>query len=87
VAGKTGTARVLDPSAGRLPFHNWFVGFVPAHMTWLPDSKLVVLAFAYDSNTVGNVATEMSSTSSSCTTPPRGQADWTFPEGQLYGGN
>jgi penicillin-binding protein 2 len=61
VAGKTGTAEFgTRDSKGRLPFHNWFVGFVPAHGDVAkPDSKLVVLAFAYDSNTVGNVATEM----------------------------
>ena len=61
VAGKTGTAEFGVPdSKGRLPFHNWFVGFVPAHGDVSKhDSKLAVLAFAYDSNTVGNVATEM----------------------------
>jgi penicillin-binding protein 2 len=61
IAGKTGTAEFgTRDSKGLLPFHNWFVGFVPAHGdVSKPDSKLVVLAFAYDSNTVGNVATEM----------------------------
>ena len=61
VAGKTGTAEFgTKDSKGRLPFHNWFVGFVPAHGdVSKPDSKLAVIAFAYDSNTVGNVATEM----------------------------
>jgi len=61
VAGKTGTAEFgTKDSQGRLPFHNWFVGFVPAHGDVSKhDSKLAVLAFAYDSNTVGNVATEM----------------------------
>jgi penicillin-binding protein 2 len=61
IAGKTGTAEFgLKDSKGRLPFHNWFVGFVPAHGDVSKnDSKLAVLAFAYDSNTVGNVATEM----------------------------
>ena len=48
---------------GRLPFHSWFVGFVPkdpAHGSFdETDSKLVVLAFAYDSRTKGNVATEI----------------------------
>ena len=61
VAGKTGTAEFGTRDAqGRLPFHNWFVGFVPAHGDVAKhDSKLAVIAFAYDSNTVGNVATEM----------------------------
>ncbi len=61
VAGKTGTAEFgARDSQGRLPFHNWFVAFVPAHGDVAKhDSKLAVVAFAYDSNTVGNVATEM----------------------------
>jgi len=61
VAGKTGTAEFgTRDSKGRLPFHNWFVAFVPAHGDVAKhDSKLAVVAFAYDSNTVGNVATEM----------------------------
>jgi penicillin-binding protein 2 len=61
VAGKTGTAEFgTRDSKGLLPFHNWFVGFVPAHGdVSRHDSQLAVLAFAYDSNTVGNVATEM----------------------------
>ena len=61
VAGKTGTAEFgARDSQGRLPFHNWFVAFVPAHGDVSKrDSKLAVIAFAYDSNTVGNVATEM----------------------------
>jgi penicillin-binding protein 2 len=61
IAGKTGTAEFgVKDSQGRLPFHNWFVAFVPAHGDVSKhDSKLAVVAFAYDSNTVGNVATEM----------------------------
>jgi penicillin-binding protein 2 len=61
VAGKTGTAEFgARDSQGRLPFHNWFVAFVPAQGDVSKhDSKLAVIAFAYDSNTVGNVATEM----------------------------
>ena len=50
-------------SKGRLPFHSWFVGFVPGdpkHGSFnRTDSKLIVLAFAYDSRTKGNVATEI----------------------------
>jgi penicillin-binding protein 2 len=64
VAGKSGTAEFgLRDSQGRLPFHSWFVGFVPKdpyNGTFdKPDSRLVVLAFAYDSRTKGNVATEI----------------------------
>ncbi len=64
IAGKSGTAEFGNRDAqGRLPFHSWFVGFVPkdpyngnfdSH-----DSQLVVLAFAYDSRTKGNAATEI----------------------------
>ncbi|HXI81394.1 MAG TPA: penicillin-binding protein 2 [Verrucomicrobiae bacterium] len=72
VAGKSGTAEFgLRDRQGRLPFHSWFVGFVPKHATKTAgdptgmqaigreDSNLIVLAFAYDSRTKGNVATEI----------------------------
>ena len=64
VAGKSGTAEFGTRDAkGRLPFHSWFVGFVPknpykADFT-KPDSQLVFLAFAYDSRTKGNAGTEI----------------------------
>jgi penicillin-binding protein 2 len=72
VAGKSGTAEFgLRDRKGRLPFHSWFVGFTPKDATKNAndpgglkalakgDSELVVLAFAYDSRTKGNVATEI----------------------------
>jgi penicillin-binding protein 2 len=72
VAGKSGTAEFgLRDSRGRLPFHSWFVGFVPKNpkktsadpsgmkAIGREDSNLVVLAFAYDSRTKGNAATEI----------------------------
>ena len=64
VAGKSGTAEFgLRDSKGRLPFSSWFVGFVPKdprHGSFNgTDSQLMVLAFAYDSRTKGNVATEI----------------------------
>ncbi len=72
IAGKSGTAEFgLRDSRGRLPFHSWFVGFTPKDPTKKAsdpnglkalgkgDSELVVLAFAYDSRTKGNVATEI----------------------------
>jgi penicillin-binding protein 2 len=61
VAGKTGTAEFgLKDAQGRLPFHNWFVAFVPKHGDVAkPDSELAVIGFNYDANTVGNTATEM----------------------------
>ena len=72
VAGKSGTAEFgTRDSKGRLPFHSWFVGFTPKdpakrsndpqglRALGKADSELVVLAFAYDSRTKGNVATEI----------------------------
>jgi penicillin-binding protein 2 len=64
VAGKSGTAEFDLPDAqGRLPYHSWFVGWVPknpykADFT-KTDSELVFLAFAFDSRTIGNAATEI----------------------------
>jgi penicillin-binding protein 2 len=64
VAGKSGTAEFgKRDSKGRLPFHSWFVGFVPKN-PYKADftkatSELVFLAFAYDSRTKGNAATEI----------------------------
>lgn len=64
VAGKSGTAEFgIRDRKGRLPFHSWFVGFVPKDVRHGSfngtDSQLIVLAFAYDSRTKGNVATEI----------------------------
>ena len=66
VGGKTGTAEFGTRDAqGRLPFHSWFVAFVPqfteerAGDITQTDSELAVVAFAYDSNTKGNAATEI----------------------------
>ncbi|HYO42625.1 MAG TPA: penicillin-binding protein 2 [Candidatus Limnocylindrales bacterium] len=64
VAGKSGTAEFGTRDAkGRLPFHSWFVGFVPKNPYKAdfskPDSELVFLAFAYDSRTKGNAGTEI----------------------------
>ena len=71
-AGKSGTAEFgLRDSKGRLPFHSWFVAFVPKNPNKVAsdpeglkavareDAQLVVLAFAYDSRTKGNAATEI----------------------------
>jgi penicillin-binding protein 2 len=64
VAGKSGTAEFGTRDAqGRLPFHSWFVGFTPRDPVNGSfdgtDSQLVVLAFANNSRTVGNAATEI----------------------------
>ena len=64
IAGKTGTAEfgVYDKK-GRLPYHEWFVGYTPANPKVddfsQPDSQLAVIAFIYGANTLGNVATEV----------------------------
>jgi penicillin-binding protein 2 len=72
VAGKTGTAQFGIPDKrGVLPFHTWFVGFVPKD-PWKTasdphgwkavartDSNLAVLVLAYNSGTLGNAATEI----------------------------
>ncbi len=64
IAGKSGTAEFgTRDSKGRLPYHSWFVGFVPkdARHGSFDDThaQIVVLALAYDSRTKGNVATEI----------------------------
>jgi len=66
IAGKTGTAEFgVRDAQGRLPFHSWFVAFVPKFTADQPgdvtktDSELAIVAFAYDSNTKGNAATEI----------------------------
>jgi hypothetical protein len=66
VAGKTGVAEFgLRDSEGRLPYHSWFVAFVPNFTSDQPgdpaatDSELAIVAFAYNSNTRGNAATEI----------------------------
>ncbi len=64
IAGKSGTAEFGTPDAkGRLPYSSWFVGFTPRDPVNgsfnKTDSELVVMAFAHDSRTVGNAATEI----------------------------
>jgi penicillin-binding protein 2 len=72
IAGKSGTAEYgVRDSKGRLPFHSWFVGWVPKEPKRKAgdpngfkavagtDSELAFLAFAYDSRTRGNAATEI----------------------------
>jgi penicillin-binding protein 2 len=72
IAGKSGTAEYsVRDSKGRLPFHSWFVGWVPKDpkrkandpngfkAVARTDSELAFLVFAYDSRTRGNAATEI----------------------------
>jgi len=72
IAGKTGTAEFGTPGpSGYLPFHNWFVSFVPKN-PWKRasdpngykaiqrgDSELAVIVFSYNAGTVGNSSTEI----------------------------
>ncbi len=70
VAGKTGTAQ-FSAKEKNLPFHQWFVAFVPKD-PWKKasdpngwkavqrtDSELAIVVLAYNSRAVGNAATEM----------------------------
>jgi penicillin-binding protein 2 len=64
IAGKSGTAEFGRPDAkGRLPYSSFFVGFTPKDPRRGSfddhDSQLVVMAFAHDSRTKGNAATEI----------------------------
>ena len=72
VAGKSGTAQFGTPdSRGVLPYHSWSVDFIPKNPYkqasdphgWKAvsrsDANLAVLAFAFDSQTKGNAATEI----------------------------
>jgi penicillin-binding protein 2 len=70
IAGKTGTAQ-FSGKAKNLPFHQWFVAFVPKD-PWKKasdpngwkavqrtDSDLAIVVLAYNSRAKGNAATEM----------------------------
>ena len=64
VAGKTGTAEFGSPDKyGRLPYHEWFVGYTPADaFNGNPTgttSQLAVVAFVYGADTWGDVSTEI----------------------------
>ena len=64
IAGKSGTAEFgTRDSKGRLPYSSFFVGFTPKDPRKgsfdKGDSELVVMAFAHDSRTKGNAATEI----------------------------
>jgi penicillin-binding protein 2 len=64
IAGKSGTAEFgVEDAKGRLPYSSYFVGFTPKDPVKGSfsdtDSELVVMAFAHDSRTVGNAATEI----------------------------
>jgi penicillin-binding protein 2 len=72
IAGKTGTAEFGNPGPnGLLPFHNWYVSYVPKD-PWRKasdpngfkaaertDSELAVVVFSYNAGTLGNTSTEI----------------------------
>ena len=64
IAGKSGTAEFgTRDRQGRLPYHSWFVGWVPKDpyngSFDKTDSRLIAMAFMYDSRTKGNAGTEV----------------------------
>jgi penicillin-binding protein 2 len=64
VAGKTGTAEYGTPDRrGRLPYHEWFVGYTPADARngnfSSTDSQVAVVAFLYGADSWGDVSTEI----------------------------
>jgi penicillin-binding protein 2 len=64
VAGKTGTAEFgTQDKYGRLPYHEWFVGYTPADAfngdPTGTTSQLAVLSFVYGADTYGDISTEI----------------------------
>jgi penicillin-binding protein 2 len=59
LSGKTGTAEFGEKQKnGSLPFHSWFVGWLPSHPGGT-DASLEVLTFSYSATVPGNVSTEV----------------------------
>jgi penicillin-binding protein 2 len=59
LSGKTGTAEFGLPDAeGNLPFHSWFVAWLPSS-PGATDSPLAVITFTYRATVIGNVSTEV----------------------------
>jgi penicillin-binding protein 2 len=59
LSGKTGTAEFGLPNAqGNLPFHSWFVAFLPS-ATGRADAELAVMTFTYRAVVRGNVSIEV----------------------------
>ena len=72
VAAKTGTAEFgVRDAQGLMPYHTWWVGFLPANPAKSAsdpngfqaisgtDSTLAFVVFTYDANTIGNAANEI----------------------------
>jgi penicillin-binding protein 2 len=59
LSGKTGTAEFgTKQRDGSLPFHSWFVGYLPSR-PGATDATLEVLTFSYSATVPGNVSTEV----------------------------
>ena len=59
LSGKTGTAEFgVKLKNGNLPFHSWFVGYLPSR-PGATDATLEVLTFSYSATVQGNVSTEV----------------------------
>ncbi len=59
LSGKTGTAEFgAKLQNGSLPFHSWFVGWLPSR-PGSTDATLEVLTFTYSATVPGNVSTEV----------------------------
>ncbi|HET7685696.1 MAG TPA: penicillin-binding protein 2 [Candidatus Limnocylindria bacterium] len=59
LSGKTGTAEFGEPtSEGTLPFHSWFVAYLPS-APGATDAELAVVTFAYSAVVPGNVSLEV----------------------------
>ena len=59
LSGKTGTAEFgQELPSGNLPFHSWFVAYLPSS-PGATDAKLAVVAFSYAATVPGNVSTEV----------------------------
>ena len=59
LTGKTGTAEFGTPGAdGSLPFHSWFVAWVPS-APGATDADLAIVTFSYAATVRGNVSLEV----------------------------
>jgi penicillin-binding protein 2 len=59
LSGKTGTAEFGTPAAdGSLPFHSWFVAWVPS-APGAADADLAIVTFSYAATVRGNVSLEV----------------------------
>jgi penicillin-binding protein 2 len=59
LSGKTGTAEFGTPtSQGVLPFHSWFVAYLPSQ-TGATDAELAIVTFTYSAVVRGNVSLEV----------------------------